>query len=149
MSQKNCSVLCWNVRGLNDGVKRASVRNLISASNATIVCLQETKIESWTQSLLVETVGPVLARNCSFLPSIGAAGGILMAMSDQFFSMSPLQTTNHSVSAEITMLEENVTWCLTGVYGKQLCSGLYHGLTMLRQKQSCLACFRRRTGRRF
>jgi len=119
MSQKNCCVLCWNVRGLNDGVKRASVRNLISASNATIVCLQETKIESWTQSLLVETVGPVLARNCSFLPSIGAAGGILMAMSDQFFSMSPLQTTNHSVSAEITMLEENVTWCLTGVYGPQ------------------------------
>jgi len=50
MSQRNCSVLCWNVRGLNDGVKRASVRNLISASNATIVCLQETKIESWTQS---------------------------------------------------------------------------------------------------
>jgi len=74
MSQRNCSVLCWNVRGLNDGVKRASVRNLISASNATIVCLQETKIESWTQSLLVETVGPVLAQNCSFLPSIGGSG---------------------------------------------------------------------------
>jgi hypothetical protein len=42
-----------------------------------------------------------------------------MAVSDRFFRMFPLQTTSHSVSAEITMLEENITWCLTGVYGPQ------------------------------
>jgi hypothetical protein len=28
MSQSNCNVLCWNVRGLNDAAKRASVRNI-------------------------------------------------------------------------------------------------------------------------
>jgi hypothetical protein len=27
--------------------------------------------------------------------------------------------TGHTVSAKITMLEENVSWCITGVYGPQ------------------------------
>lgn len=117
--KKNCSILCWNVRGLNDGAKRASVRNVISASGASIVCLQETKIENWTQSLLIDTVGPELARNCTVLPAIGTAGGILLATSDRYFHMQPLPPTDHSTSIKITMLEENVSWCLTGVYGPQ------------------------------
>ena len=31
----------------------------------------------------------------------------------------PTQVTAHSVSAKITMLEENVSWCITGVYEPQ------------------------------
>ena len=63
------------MRGLNDGVKRASVQNLIISSGATVVCLQETKIENWNQQLLNETLGPDLVTNCTFLPSSGASGG--------------------------------------------------------------------------
>jgi hypothetical protein len=40
---KGTDFQCWNVRGLNDSAKRASVRSLVMSSNATIVCLQETK----------------------------------------------------------------------------------------------------------
>jgi len=119
MAQKDCSILCWNVRGLNDGAKRASVRNLITSSGATLVCLQETKIENWNQQLLNEAVGRDLATNCAFLPAVGAAGGILLAASERFFRLTPAQVTTHSVSAKITMLEENVSWCITGVYGPQ------------------------------
>lgn len=53
MSSKDCNLLCWNVRGLNDGAKRASGRNQIISTGATIVCFQETKNSNWTQSLLV------------------------------------------------------------------------------------------------
>jgi exonuclease III len=119
MSQQKCLILCWNVRGLNDGAKRASVRNLIISSGATIVCLQETKIQNWNQSLLIETVGSELARNCSVLPAVGTAGGILMAASDRFFQMVPVLTTQNTISVQITMLEENLSWSLTGVYGPQ------------------------------
>jgi exonuclease III len=66
MSQKDTAILCWNVRGLNDGAKRASVRNLIISSGAMVVCLRETKIENWNQQLLNETLGLDLVTNCIF-----------------------------------------------------------------------------------
>jgi exonuclease III len=36
-------VLSWNIRGINDPVKWPIVRNKLEESNASIVCLQETK----------------------------------------------------------------------------------------------------------
>ena len=30
-----------------------------------------------------------------------------------------MQITEHTVSGRITMLEENISWCITGVYGPQ------------------------------
>lgn len=119
MTSKNCNLLCWNVRGLNDGVKRASVKNQIIAIGATIVCLQETNINAWTRSLLMETVGTDLASNTVSLPSLGASGGILIAASDCFFNLSQPHTTTHTISATVTMLAERKTWTITGVYGPQ------------------------------
>jgi len=88
MTTKNCNIMCWNVRGLNDGAKRAAVCNQIISTEATVVCLQETKISSWTHNLLVETVGSDMASNAVYLPSVGASGGILIAASDRLNSNS-------------------------------------------------------------
>lgn len=111
--------MCWNVRGLNDGAKRTSVRNQIISTGATIVCLQETKINTWTHNLLLETVGLDMASNVAFLPAIGVSGGILLAASERFFSLSQQNQTTNTVSAKITMLAENKEWTITGVYGLQ------------------------------
>jgi exonuclease III len=119
MSQKNCSILCWNVRDLNDGAKRASVRNLILSSGATLVCLQETKIDNWNQQLVIEMVGQDMAANCAILPADGVSGGILLATSETFFQLQQIHAMENTVSARITMLEENISWCITGVYGPQ------------------------------
>lgn len=119
MSTKNCNIICWNVRGLNDGAKRGSVRNQIDSSGATVVCLQETKIANWTHTLINETVGADLALNAVFLPSTGASGGILLAASQRFFSLGNPHLTPNSVTATITMLADNTQWSITGVYGPQ------------------------------
>lgn len=119
MSTKDCNIICWNVRGLNDGAKRATVKNQIISSRATVVCLQETKISNWTHTLITETVGSDLAQNTVFLPSVGASGGILMAASAQFFTLGSPHYTTHSVSATLTMLADNTQWTITGVYGPQ------------------------------
>jgi hypothetical protein len=76
----NCCILSWNVRGLNDPAKRESVKQLILSSGATIVCLQETKIMSWNSNLLKETLGCKLATQSTYLPSLGASGGILFVI---------------------------------------------------------------------
>lgn len=119
MAAKNCNIICWNVRGLNDGAKRASVRNQILSIGATLVCLQETNITNWNQTLLTETVGPSMVYNAAHLPSIGASGGILIAASDQFFKVQQTNLTTNIVTATITMLAENISWSITGVYGPQ------------------------------
>jgi exonuclease III len=81
----NCTVFSWNVRGLNNLAKRASVRQTISSTGATIVCLQETKIMNWTNEPLKETVGSKLANQVVHLPSQGASGGIIIASDADFF----------------------------------------------------------------
>jgi hypothetical protein len=48
---------------LEDRAKRASVRDMIISTGATIGCLQETKINNWTHNLLVEAVGVDMASN--------------------------------------------------------------------------------------
>jgi len=119
MSTKNCNIICWNVRGLNDGAKRATVRNQILSTGATLVCLQETKITAWNQTLLTETVGADMANNVVCLPSIGASGGILIATSERFFRIQQTSLTPNTVTATITMLAKNTSWSITGVYGPQ------------------------------
>ena len=37
-------IVSWNVRGLNDLLKRLVVRNLLREWNCDVVCLQETKL---------------------------------------------------------------------------------------------------------
>jgi exonuclease III len=45
-------ILSWNVKGLNEGGKWLRVRNLLSFWKMDIVCLQETKVEQLTTSLV-------------------------------------------------------------------------------------------------
>jgi len=45
-------ILSWNVRGLNEGDKRLKVRNLIRQWKTDIICLQETKLEFISNSLV-------------------------------------------------------------------------------------------------
>lgn len=98
MSSKNCKVICWNVRGLNDGAKRASVRIQIISSDATIACLQETKIKVWTRTLLLETLRTDMVDNVVFLPSVGMSGGVLIAVSDRYFKLNQAVLTKNTRS---------------------------------------------------
>ena len=50
---------------------------------------------------------------------MGPRGGILIAASERFLKLLLMQITEHTVSGRITMLEENISWCITGVYGPQ------------------------------
>ena len=119
MSQKNCNILCWNVRGLNAATQRASVRNTVQSSGATVVCFQETKIAHWTTRLIMETLGQDFATNYVTLPADGTRGAILIAASDKHFSLQATHNTNHTMSATITMKADDTSWTLTGVYGPQ------------------------------
>lgn len=119
MSQKDCNILCWNVRGLNSAARRASTRNVVSALGATIVCLQETKIATWTARLVTDALGPNFANNFTTLPADGVRGGILLAANENLFTLQNFHSTTYTISADVVMHADNTTWTITGVYGPQ------------------------------
>ena len=92
MSQKDCNILSWNVRGLNAAARRVSVRNTVQSSGATIVCLQQTKIAQWTARLVSETLGHDFATNYVTLPADGTRGGILMQRQTSILVYRPRTT---------------------------------------------------------
>lgn len=45
MNDNNCIVFNWNVRGLNGAARRHVVKGFVADHGATIICLQETKLQ--------------------------------------------------------------------------------------------------------
>jgi exonuclease III len=72
----NVKILFWNVRGLNDRDKWLQVRSLIKHWGADIICLQETKIELVSRSL-VRSLWGIHHVDWMFLGSFGASRGVL------------------------------------------------------------------------
>jgi exonuclease III len=56
----SCSVLCWNVRGLNQVAKRAVVAEVVKSSGASFFCCQESKLAVLDQQLVAQTCGASL-----------------------------------------------------------------------------------------
>lgn len=68
------TLLVWNARGLNNKARRSSVREVILSSNADIVCLQETKVETMNQFLFSSFFGSEFDK-CIVLPASSTWGG--------------------------------------------------------------------------
>lgn len=119
MAQENCKIFNWNVRGLNSLAKREAVRILIQEHKATIACLQETKLQSVDQRIASQILGARLSNSFCFLPADGTRGGIILAVDDNFFSISNHTNGNFSLTTQIAMKAENISWEITVVYGPQ------------------------------
>lgn len=71
-------ILVWNVRGLNSSVRQDSVRELVNSLRVEVVCLQETKMQIISDRFILSMLGTYF-NDFIYLPSIGAAEGILVA----------------------------------------------------------------------
>jgi exonuclease III len=70
--------LIWNVWGLNSTARQDSVRSLVVSSHADVVCVQETKITTISQRVILAALGSDFIGHLA-LASTGASGGILVA----------------------------------------------------------------------
>jgi exonuclease III len=69
-------ILSWNVRGLNNRGKRLKISNLLRSWKVDIVCFQETKLVSISNSL-VHSLWDCPYVDWCHVDSRGASGGIL------------------------------------------------------------------------
>lgn len=68
-------ILSWNVRGLGNVENMKNLREKILASKPTVVCIQETKVESLTDKELKE-LWPNTLLGIELQSALGASGGL-------------------------------------------------------------------------
>lgn len=111
------TVLIWNVRGLNKKARRDVLREMIVVTRPQIVCLQETKVQNMTLSILLSTLGAELDQH-SLLPAVGTRGGILIAWQSLACQALTMRVDTFSVSV-LFQNKDGRQWWFTGVYGPQ------------------------------
>jgi hypothetical protein len=91
-------IISWNIRGLGGLEKRKEVRKLVGDLCPSILCLQETKLQTCDTHLCLSLWGNS-PHTFSYRPSIGASGGLL--------------TLWDSTEVEVWSSEsrEHVLWC--------------------------------------
>lgn len=99
--------------------RRQVVRDLVVRNRASIVCLQETKLDSVDKNLILELLGPLFTDAFCFLPADGTRGGIILAFNSDLFNIQSSSATANTVSATIAMRASVASWSVTAVYGPQ------------------------------
>ena len=115
----NLKILFWNVRGLNDKGKRLCIKNLIHDWQVDIICLQETKLELITDSI-VRSLWQCRYVDWLFLGSSGASGGILLMWNSRVVEKIEGAVGYFSVSCKFKNVEDHQVWMFTGVYGPNI-----------------------------
>jgi len=119
MHEQKCLILNWNVRGLNNKARRKVVKDLVQDTKCTIVTLQETKLQSIKAADISETLGERFSKHFAYLPAQGTRGGVLVAVDDDYYSITHAEHREHTVSVYVVSTQSLVSWWLTVVYGPQ------------------------------
>jgi exonuclease III len=110
------SILNWNVWGLNSPARREVIRDLVQTTNPKIVCLQETKVTTFTQQLFSETCGQRID-GYHFLLAVGTKGGILLEWNSDHVEVSQVQLKEYSLTVRIRLRMQDGSFQLTVLYG--------------------------------
>lgn len=77
MDTRTWKVLSWNVRGVNSNKKWDAVRDRVTDSSCDIVCLQETKKESFDHQF-IKKICPSIFDAFEYILALGASGGTII-----------------------------------------------------------------------
>ena len=113
---KSWNVLNWNIRGINDPKKWTTVNNKIEESQCAILCLQETKRETFGVAY-IRNFCPTRFNKFEYLPSIGASGGLLVVWNGALFSGKQNFQNRFSMSIQFTSHLSQQSWILANIYG--------------------------------
>ena len=112
----NLRIISWNVRGANDRDKRRLIKSLIKTQKADLICLQETKIQRMSSSL-VRSLGVGRSLEWGALDIRGMAGGVLVFWDTRVIELLEMEIGNFSISCRFKNVEDGFCWIFTGVYG--------------------------------
>ncbi|XP_073360156.1 uncharacterized protein [Aegilops tauschii subsp. strangulata] len=116
MINTNLSVLSWNVRELNYPARRFAVHELATAHRPTILCLQETKLETWSADA-ARKIGGTAMEGCAVLPAAGTKGGVAIFWNTRLVDIATHSVGCFSITAKVSAVQCSSSFWLTTVYG--------------------------------
>jgi hypothetical protein len=116
MSTRSWHILCWNIRGINAVAKWDAVRDKVEESSCSVICLQETKRESFDLSY-IRNFAPRRFDKFDYIPSVGASGGILVIWNSSIFTGDVIEKQRFGITLSFKSTHNNDLWKLTTVYG--------------------------------
>jgi exonuclease III len=109
-------VLCWNIRGLNSKTKQLALRNVINDCGCDVICLQETKKESFDMAF-IKSCCPPCFDDYLYIPSNGASSGIIVIWKSSIFSGMMMRCEPFAMSVHFTSTTSAQSWTLINIYG--------------------------------
>ena len=106
----------WNVRGLNSRARQRDVRAKIEESRCSIICLQETKCDTF-DIRMIRSFCPRRFDQFAFSPSVGASGGILIIWNSSVFEGQLLEIQRYSVVVSFKSVHSSEKWTMVSTYG--------------------------------
>ena len=131
-------ILSYNSRGLGRGIKWTAIRRTISKHKVDIVCIQETKKESFNKSICQSIWGDPSA-SWDNVPSVQAAGGLLCLWNNSVFEVERRVKGRYFLMLEGRWLKNNQRLFLVNVYAPCDLAGkraLWEDLKQLRDSNS-------------
>ncbi|XP_077242503.1 uncharacterized protein LOC143883018 [Tasmannia lanceolata] len=97
---------------------KIQLKELIRSSKPDLICIQETKLEDISREI-IRSCGVKADWDFSFVPSLGASGGILVAWDEVCWQSIEVWKGkgSFSISVALRRLEDESLWLFTGVYG--------------------------------
>jgi exonuclease III len=105
----------WNIRGVNSTERCDDLENKISQSNLSIICLQETKKESFDDTYLRKFC-PRRLNQFACQPSIGLSGGIITIWNGSLFSGTVINQTRFQITVKLQRNASQDIFYVTNVY---------------------------------
>ncbi|PUZ55060.1 hypothetical protein GQ55_5G181700 [Panicum hallii var. hallii] len=111
------NILILNVRGFISRARQLVVRELVAQERFTLVALQETKLDTCDDSLILEMLG--VGFYFFLVPATHTCGGILLAWHRDFWSATNPIFHSSSLTAKLHCNNADEQWWFTCVYGPQ------------------------------
>ncbi|RCV25633.1 hypothetical protein SETIT_5G181000v2, partial [Setaria italica] len=111
------NMLIWNVRGLNARARQNVVRQLVTQEHISLITLQETKLDTYNDSMIRELLG--IDFDYYDFPASYTCGGVLLAWNKEAWAVSNSLFCENTLTAKVKLLPNGENWWLTCVYGPQ------------------------------
>ncbi|WJX25077.1 hypothetical protein P8452_14152 [Trifolium repens] len=108
-------IVSWNIRGLGGLEKRKEVRKLIGDLGPSILCLQETKLQSCDASLVLALWGSS-PHAFSYRPSVGASGGLVTIWDSSEVDVWSSESHDHVLWCHGRFITSGVEFFVANVY---------------------------------
>src|SRR4051812_14565899 len=107
-------ILFWNICGFGTRGRRNQLRDLLSVEHIDILCLQETKRETFSLSEFNAIWGGDFSWHWG--ATAGFAGGILIGVRNDLFDVTIVVVNEFFISLRLACCGSSVIWELISVY---------------------------------